>query len=130
MPRVLAAYVAVLARRRASGDLVVTVLAVFVAFQAFYGALSAQYLLWVVPLAVLRPDRWLAVHAAAATAALTGFYLFLAPGVLTAAPARVETAGTLWVIGSAAALLAALGWVVALARETGRAGRGGVAPAA
>ncbi len=117
----LAAYGAALARRRASGDLVVTLLAVFVAFQAFYGALSAQYLLWVVPLAVLRPDRWLAFHGAAATAGLVGFYLFLAPGVLTAAEARADAAGPIWVIGAAAVLLAAFGWVVALARETGRA---------
>ena len=117
----LAAGGAVLARRRASGDLVVTVLAVFVAFQAFYGALSAQYLLWVVPLAVLRPDRWLALHGAMATAGLVGFYLFLAPGVLTPAETRADAAGTLWVIGAAAVLLVAVGWVVALARETGRA---------
>lgn len=117
----LAAYGAALARRRASGDLVVTLLAVFVAFQAFYGALSAQYLLWVVPLAVLRPDRWLAFHGAAATAGLVGFYLFLAPGVLTAAEARADAAGPLWVIGAAAVLLAAIGWVVALTRATGRA---------
>lgn len=117
----LGAYGAALARRRASGDLVVTLLAVFVAFQTFYGALSAQYLLWVVPLAVLRPDRWLALHGAAATVGLVGFYLFLAPGVLTPAEARADAAGTLWVIGAAAVLLAAFGWVVALTRATGRA---------
>ena len=115
----LAAYVAVLARRRASGELVVAVLAVFVAFQALYGALSAQYLLWVVPLAVLRPDRWLALHCAAATVGLVGFYLFLAPGVLTPAATRVVAAGTLWVIGAAGVLLAAFGWLVALVRSSG-----------
>ena len=109
----LAAYAAVLARRRAGGDLVGTVLAVFVAFQAFYGALSAQYLLWVVPLAVLRPDRWLALHAAAATVGLVGFYLFLAPGVLTPAEARMEPAGTVWVIGAAASLLVSIAWLFA-----------------
>jgi uncharacterized membrane protein len=111
----LAAYAWLLARRRASGDLVVTVLAVFVAFQALYGALSAQYLLWVVPLAVLRPDRWLALHGATATAGLVGFYLFLAPGVLTPAEAPWDAAGTLWVIGAAGVLLAAAGWFSSLA---------------
>jgi hypothetical protein len=119
----LAAYAAVLARRRASGDLVVTVLAVFVAFQAFYGALSAQYLLWVVPLAVLRPDRWLALHGAAGTVGLVGFYLFLAPGVLTPAEAPADAAGTLWVIGTAASLLVSAGWIVAL-RNASQLGQG------
>jgi uncharacterized membrane protein len=113
----LAVYAAVLARRRASGDLVVAVLAVFVAFQAFYGALSAQYLLWVVPLAALRPDRWLAAHTAAATLGLAGFYLFLAPGVLTPAEAGVDAAGTLWVIGATATVITAAGWLLSLVRS-------------
>ena len=108
----LAAYGVVLVRRRADRDLVAVVLAVFVAFQAFYGALSAQYLLWVVPLAVLRPDRWLALHTAATTVALAGFYLFLAPGVLTAAEGALEGAGTLWVSGTVASLLVSVGWTV------------------
>jgi hypothetical protein len=120
----LAAYVAVLAHRRARGDHVLTMLAVFVAFQAFYGALSAQYLLWVVPLAALRPDRWLALHGAAATAGLVAFYLFLAPGVLTPAGTRSEAAGTLWVIGAAASLLVAVGWLGALARNASQLGQG------
>ena len=111
----LAAYAVVLARRRANGDLVVTVLAVFVAFQAFYGALSAQYLLWVVPFAVLRPDRWLVLHGAAATTALAGFYLFLAPGILSAADGGTDAAGTAWVAGAAAVLLVTVGWVIVLA---------------
>jgi hypothetical protein len=114
----LAAYVAVIARRRAAGDPAVTVLAVLVAFQAFYGALSAQYLLWVIPLAVLGPDRWLALHGAAATVGLVGFYLFLAPGVLTPAAARVDSAGALWVIGAAASLLVSVGWWVALTKDS------------
>jgi hypothetical protein len=112
----LAAYAAVLVRRRAGSDRAVTILAVFVAFQAFYGALSAQYLLWVVPLAVLRPDRWLVLHGVAATLGLVGFYLFLAPGVLTPAETRADGAGALWVTGAAAVLLVAVAWAVALAR--------------
>ena len=113
----VAAYLAIVVRMRAAGDVVAPVLAVLVAFQALYGALSAQYLLWVVPLAMLRPDRWAALHAASATAALVGFYLFLAPGVLTASDAS-EGAGRLWVIGAAAAVLVAAGWLTALLRET------------
>ena len=57
-------------------------LAVLLAFAVLYGLQSAQYLLWVVPLALLRPGRAVAAHAAAAGVGLVGFYLFLAPGVL------------------------------------------------
>ena len=57
-------------------------LAVVLAFLTLYGLLSAQYLLWAVPLGLARPGRAAAFYTAAATAGLVGFYLFLAPGVL------------------------------------------------
>jgi uncharacterized membrane protein len=98
-------------------------LATFVAFNVFYGALSAQYLLWVVPLAVLWPGRALAAHAVAATAGLVGFYLFLAPGVLLPEPlgaASAQWAGRLWVAGTGATLTVSVVWLVGLLRE-GRA---------
>ena len=86
-----------------------TALAVFLAFLGLYGALSAQYLLWIVPLALLRAARADALFAAAATLGLLGFYDLLAPGVLTPAgdpllPRRV--AGALWATGASAALAA------------------------
>jgi uncharacterized membrane protein len=111
-----AAYLALVLRTCHVRDDLVRVLAVLAAFQALYGALSAQYLLWVVPLAVLRPGRALAAYTAAATAALVGFYLFLAPGVLTA-QGPLEGAGVLWVIGAAATVAVAAGWLTALLRE-------------
>jgi hypothetical protein len=88
------------------------VLAVLLAFAALYGLQSAQYLLWVVPVALLRPDRSAAAHAVAASAGLVGFYLFLAPGVLV--PGGLEgafhvAAGRLW-LGGAAATLAVSAW--------------------
>jgi hypothetical protein len=94
-------------------------LLVLVAFVTLYGLLSAQYLLWVVPLGLVRPTRPAAAFAAAATAGLVGFYLFLAPGVLAAPlePAALERAGSLWAAGVAATLLAAAAWLVALLRE-------------
>lgn len=98
-------------------------LAVLLAFQVFYGSLSAQYLLWVVPLGVLRPGRDLGAHAVAATAGLVGFYLFLAPGVLLPGsldgPAA-QWAGRLWVAGVGATLAASAVWLTRLLRE-GRA---------
>jgi hypothetical protein len=107
-----------------SGRLVLTPvrasLAVLLVFGVFYGSQSAQYLLWVVPLAVARPDRFAAGHAAAATAGLVGFYLFLAPGVLV--PGRLEgaalrAAGLLWVAGVAGVLALSAVWLAAVVRE-------------
>ena len=115
----LAAYAALLARM-AKRDLAAAVLAVLLAFEVFYGALSAQYLLWVVPLAALRPGRWLAAYTAAATVGLLGFYLFLAPGVLVAealARPAADMAGGAWVIGAAATVIAAAGWLASLVRS-------------
>jgi hypothetical protein len=98
-------------------------LAVLLVFQVVYGLLSAQYLLWVVPLGVLRPDRLFGAHAAAATLGLVGFYLFLAPGVLVdhALEGVAATwAGRLWVTGVAAILAVCLLWLGRELRE-GRA---------
>jgi len=99
-------------------------LAVVLAFLTFYGLLSAQYLLWAVPLGLLRPGRHGAAYATAATAGLVGFYLFLAPGVLWPEPlggVALERAGRLWVLGLAATLGASAAWLVATLRE-GREG--------
>jgi len=87
-------------------------LAVFLAFLVFYGALSAQYLLWVVPLGLLRPDRNSLVYAIAATVALLGFYAFLAPDIVFgAAPLPRTAAGVAWVAGVAAVLGIVLAWL-------------------
>ena len=84
------------------------------AFSTLYGLQSAQYLLWVVPVALLRPGRPAAVHAAVASVGLVGFYLFLAPGVLWAEPLAGGTlalAGRLWVLGAAATLATVAVWL-------------------
>jgi hypothetical protein len=99
-------------------------LAVFLAFGVFYGSMSAQYLLWAVPLGVMRPDRHVAGYTAAAMVGLIGFYLFLAPGVL--APGRLEgaaryAAGLAWVAGVAAVLAVSAVWLTSLLRERLRA---------
>jgi len=95
-------------------------LATLLAFHVFYGLQSAQYLLWVVPLGVLRPGRALTAHAAAATAGLVGFYLFLAPGVLVPQPldgAALTWAGRLWVAGVGATFVVCAVWLAGLVRE-------------
>ena len=98
-------------------------LATFLAFVTFYGAISAQYLLWPIPLGALLPGAAFALYGAFATAALVGFYLYLAPGVLTAGgagPLGPHAAGVLWACGAAAVLAAGAAWLAALIRR-GRA---------
>lgn len=95
-------------------------LGVLLAFQVVYGALSAQYLLWPVPLAVLLGERFLTVHAVVATFALVGFYFFLAPGVLTPADTPLlgaAVAERFWTVGTAALWLICAAWTVDLVRR-------------
>jgi len=95
-------------------------LAVVLAFLALYGLLSAQYLLWAVPLGLLRPGGAGASYAAAATAGLVGFYLFLAPGVLLPDPLAPEVrrlAGWLWVFGAGATLAVAAAGLLGTVRS-------------
>jgi uncharacterized membrane protein len=119
-----AALVVALARDRLRLDAEGRSLAVLLAFQVFYGAVSAQYLAWVLPLGCLRPGRAFAVYSVAATAALAGFYVFLAPGVLLPAdqawiPRTV--AGVAWALGALATLAAAAAWLVQVLLEGRRA---------
>jgi hypothetical protein len=98
------------------------VLAVLLSFAVLYGLQSAQYLLWVVPFALLRPGRAAAAHAVAATAGLVGFYLFLAPGVLLPGPlegqARALTGGV-WFVGAAATLGVCAAWLGRVLGDSG-----------
>jgi uncharacterized membrane protein len=117
---VYAGLLAALLRRRLDWNAEERSLAVLLAFQGFYGALSAQYLAWVVPLGCLRPGRAFAVYSASATVALWGFYQFLAPGVLFPADQAGiprTAAGVAWVVGALATLAASVAWLVALVRE-------------
>jgi hypothetical protein len=95
-------------------------LAVVLVFLTLYGLLSAQYLLWAVPLGLVRPDRHAAAYGAVASAGLIAFYLFLAPGVLLAeplTPPALAWAGRAWVAGVTATLFASAVWLFALLRE-------------
>jgi hypothetical protein len=119
----LVAYAALIAalRRRLNLGPAEASLAVLLAFLVFYGALSAQYLLWPVALAVwARVDRDFVVYSLLATAALLGFYPFLAPGVLFprgALPVGRAAFGALWVVGTASVLMASAVWLVSLLRR-------------
>jgi hypothetical protein len=85
-------------------------LAVFLAFLVFYGAVSAQYLLWPIPLGARRAGAGFIAYSVAATAALIGFYAFLAPGIFFDDQVARPTGG-LWVMGTGATLLTAAYWL-------------------
>jgi hypothetical protein len=109
-----AALLAAMAARRVRWPLAPACLAALLAFLVFYGSVSAQYLLWVVPFGVWLPDRFAAVHGIVSTMALVGLYSLLAPGVLYPAPAAVlarPQAAALWVVGTGAVLLASAAWL-------------------
>ena len=115
-----AGFLAALLRGRLGFDLPRACLTALLAFLVFYGALSAQYLLWVVPLGALLGGRAFTAYSAAATVALVAFYAFLAPGVLWPGGAvpwfEGPVAGGVWVAGVAAVLASSAAWLLRLNR--------------
>lgn len=92
-------------------ELLAMCLSVLLLFLTLYGALSAQYLLWVVPLGVLAFSREFVAWSALTMLALLAFYLFLAPGVLRfLAPG--PHVGLEWAIGVCVQWLATAVWCV------------------
>jgi hypothetical protein len=77
--------------------------AVLLGFLGLYGAISAQYLLWAVPLGLLvLPRAWSAAYAACATVSLLGFYGFFLPRLLWGDAERMvarPASGTAWAVG-------------------------------
>jgi hypothetical protein len=123
----LAAYAALIAwwwRRGRTPSLPAACLLVLLAFLVLYGALSAQYLLWVVPLGVLLPSRAFVAYGAVSAAALCAFYLFLAPAVLLPPGVALDrsAAGAVWAAGVSLQWMATAAWAaLALRRETAAA---------
>jgi hypothetical protein len=98
-------------------DLVAMCLAVLLLFLTLYGALSAQYLLWVVPLGLMFAPRDFVAYGAASSLALLAFYSFLAPGVVQVVPRWIG--GPAWAIGVCVQWLATAAWCVRhVRRET------------
>lgn len=68
-----------LARKR---RLIDAIPVVFLLFYFFYGGVSSQYLIWVLPFAILRKDRFSRYYVALATWALLNFYWLYHPYIL------------------------------------------------
>ena len=96
-------------------------LLVVLGFLGLYGAISAQYLLWAVPLALLvLPRSWNVAYGAACTVALLGFYGFFLPVLLWGDGVRLvprALAAQAWFAGLVLVQLMVMAGLVQLVRE-------------
>lgn len=89
-------------------------LLVFLLFLFFYPGISSQYLAWVVPLGVIATDLFVAPYMVAATAALTGYYMWFWPATFhrPGAPFTRDWALDLYYWGEWALWLTTGAWMV------------------
>lgn len=57
-------------------------LAIYLLFISLYFGIAAQYLIWILPLAILERDKMVFYYTFFGSAALLGFYLFFGPDIL------------------------------------------------
>lgn len=123
-----AAYVALLGwtwRRRRTLDLLLAIALTFATFYTFFGGISSQYLIWILPFLILLDGRAAAGYSLAATMALLAFYNWLYPEMIYRAPLQIlpETVAlVLSVICTAAWWLWVVVWLtkqLLLARRAG-----------
>lgn len=67
---------------RNSNKLINSLLAIYLLFLSFYFGVSAQYLSWVLPLAVLKQDLMVIPFSLSGIVSLISFYLFLNPRII------------------------------------------------
>lgn len=65
-----------------SKDLVKSCLAIYLLFLTFYFGISAQYLIWILPLAIAAREKMIIPFSFAGIIALLGFYMFFGPDIL------------------------------------------------
>lgn len=65
-----------------SDNLIKSTLLVLLVFITFYFGISGQYLIWILPFAILAKDKLLVPFSLFGTIALLGFYLFFGPDIL------------------------------------------------
>jgi hypothetical protein len=91
-------------------------LVVFLLFLTLYGSISAQYLLWPIPFGARRAGAGFWAYSIATTAALLGFYAFLAPGVFFA-DGMARPTGIVWALGVHAVLASGAYWLLQILRR-------------
>lgn len=94
-------------------------------FFSFYGGVAAQYLIWVIPLAILARQYFVLAFSAAATATMIAFYALYHPQILFGSfPILIEPtrAVSLWYAWANGALvLISITWILSIAITEPRA---------
>lgn len=104
-----------------SRNLVKACLAAYLLFISFYFGIGSQYLVWVIPLAILERDKRIFYYTFFASLALLGFYLFFGPDILLGKLFNLEPFQTkyiyLYFLGNLLLWLFSLYWLIKIVKE-------------
>lgn len=91
-------------------------LAAYLLFLGIYFGISAQYLAWILPLAVLQRDKIIIAYSLFGTVAIVGFYMFLNPAILLAQFSTIkpfqEQYMVIYMLGNFLTLTTILFWLI------------------
>lgn len=97
-------------------------LAIYLLFLSVYFGISAQYLSWVLPLAILEKELLIIPFSLTGLVALIGFYMFFGPeillGTLSMTTAFQSKYMLIYVIGNLTLWLTTLWWLIKIAKNT------------
>ena len=98
-------------------------------FYAIYAGVCAQYLVWVLPVAIALRDRVSLPYTLVATLALLGFYAFYAPGILGGRyglpPMSPWVPAVIYTVGNVLLVIVSLWWLIGIFKGEFRACRAG-----
>lgn len=96
-------------------------LSIYLLFLSVYFGISAQYLTWVLPLAVLEKELMIIPFSAAGLVALIGFYMFFGPEILLGSLSKTAAFQSkymmVYVIGNLLLWLTTLWWLIKIIRS-------------
>lgn len=96
-------------------------LAAYLLFLGIYFGISAQYLAWILPLAVLQRDKIIVAYSLFGTIAIVGFYLFLNPTILMAQFSSIKPFQQqfmiIYLIGNSLLLTVILFWLIRVLKQ-------------
>lgn len=96
-------------------------LAIYLLFLSSYFGIAAQYLVWVIPLAILVRDKMIFYYIFFALFALLGFYLFFGPDILLGKISNLVPFQTkymyLYFFGNLALWVFTLGWLIKIIKS-------------
>jgi len=91
-------------------------LCIYLLFLGIYFGISAQYLSWILPLAIIEKDKFIIPYSFFASVAIVGFYLFFGPDILTGNFLHIQSFQAeymlVYFIGNLAFWLLTLWWLI------------------